>query len=56
MSINPQGKTPEDQFEHELSNVFIRWFEESDMNEETMANVAIEVIEKGFATHGRVRM
>ena len=39
-------KSPEDQFEHELSNVFIRWFEESDLDEDTMAEVAIEVIER----------
>lgn len=39
-------KPPEEQFEHELSNVFMRWYEESDLDEEDMAGVAIKVIER----------
>ena len=39
-------KTPEEQFEHELSNVFVRWWEESDLDELEMSQIAIEVVER----------
>lgn len=33
-------------FEKELSSVFIRWWEESDLDEVEMAHIAIGVIER----------
>lgn len=33
-------------FERELSSVFIRWWEESDLDEVEMAQIAIGVIER----------
>jgi|TARA_R110002167_G_scaffold265234_1_gene471927 hypothetical protein len=39
-------KTPEEQFDHELSSVFIRWWEESDLDELEMSRIAIEVTER----------
>jgi hypothetical protein len=36
----------EEMFEHELSAVFIRWYEESDLDELQMSEVAIGVIER----------
>ncbi len=39
-------KTPEEMFEHELSAVFVRWWEESDLDELQMSQIAIEVIER----------
>ena len=39
-------KTAEEQFEHELSNVFVRWWEESDLDENDMSLIAIEVVER----------
>jgi hypothetical protein len=39
-------KTAEEQFEHELSNVFVRWWEESDLDEIDMSEIAIEVVER----------
>tara|TARA_R110002020_G_scaffold95823_1_gene229664 strand:+ start:950 stop:1135 length:186 start_codon:yes stop_codon:yes gene_type:complete len=38
--------TPEEQFENELSAVFVRWWEESDLDELQMSQIAIEVIER----------
>ncbi len=39
-------ETPEQMFENELSSVFIRWYEESDLDELQMSHVAIGVIER----------
>ena len=39
-------KTAEEMFEHELSAVFVRWWEESDLDELEMSQVAIDVIER----------
>lgn len=41
---------PEKQFENELSAVFVRWYEESDLDDLTMAQVAIDVIERFCGT------
>ena len=38
--------TPEDQFNTEISAVFIRWFEESDLTEVQMSQIALEVVER----------
>jgi hypothetical protein len=38
--------TPEDQFDTEISAVFIRWFEESDLTEVQMSRIALEVVER----------
>lgn len=35
----------EEMFRHELSAVFVRWWEESDIDDLKMASVAMEVIE-----------
>lgn len=40
------NETPEQMFENELSSVFIRWYEESDLDELQMSHVAIGVIER----------
>lgn len=37
---------PEEQFETELSSVFMRWYEESDLTEVQMAEIAMEVIDR----------
>ena len=42
--------TPEKQFEDELSSVFVRWYEESDLDDVQMAHVAIGVIERFCGT------
>ena len=39
-------ETPEEQFDNELSAVFIRWYEESDLHEVRMAEVALAVVER----------
>lgn len=39
-------KTPEQMFEHELSAVFVRWWEEADMDDSQMAEIAMDVIER----------
>ena len=39
-------KTPGEMFEHELSAVFVRWWEESDLEELEMSQIAIDVIER----------
>lgn len=41
-----QAKTPEEMFETELSSVFVRWWEESDLDELIMSQIAIEVVER----------
>jgi hypothetical protein len=41
-----QNKGPGQMFEHELSAVFVRWWEESDLDETEMAELAIGVIER----------
>ena len=38
--------TPEEQFDTEISAVFIRWFEESDLDEVEMSKIAYQVIER----------
>jgi len=37
---------PAVQFERELSSVFVRWWEESDLDETDMAGIALGVIER----------
>ena len=39
-------KTPEEMFGHELSAVFVRWWEESDLDELQMSEIGMEVIER----------
>lgn len=39
-------KNPGSMFEDELSAVFVRWWEESDMDENEMAQIALTVIER----------
>jgi hypothetical protein len=43
---NQPDKGPGQKFEHELSAVFVRWWEESDLDETEMADIAIGVIER----------
>ena len=38
-------KSPGEMFEHELAAVFVRWWEESDLDELDMAHIAMKVIE-----------
>ena len=38
--------SPQKQFENEVSALFMRWWEESDLDEEDMAQAAIAVIER----------
>jgi hypothetical protein len=38
--------TPQKQFENELSAVFVRWWEESDIDEVEMAEIAMVVIDR----------
>ena len=37
---------PEKQFENELSAVFVRWWEESDLDELEMARIAVKVVDR----------
>ena len=37
---------PEKQFENELSSVFVRWWEESDLDEMDMARIAVKVVDR----------
>ena len=37
---------PIEQFENEVSSLFVRWWEESDLDEEEMAQATISVIER----------
>lgn len=36
----------EKQFENELSSVFVRWWEESDLDELEMARIAVKVVDR----------
>jgi hypothetical protein len=38
--------TPEKQFENELSAVFVRWWEESDIDEFEMGQIALTVVDR----------
>ena len=38
--------TPKKQFENELSAVFVRWWEESDLDEMDMARIAVKVVDR----------
>ena len=40
-----EAKTPQEMFRHELSTVFVRWWSESDLDDDDMAEIASEVIE-----------
>ena len=42
---NLPDKGPGQKFEHELAAVFVRWWEESDLDELEMSHIAIGVIE-----------
>lgn len=42
--------SPQKQFENELSALFVRWWEESDLDEEDMAQAAVKVIERFCST------
>ena len=48
--------TPEEQFDTELSAVFVRWIEESDLTEDEMATVAKEVTERFCDTEVEFKM
>jgi hypothetical protein len=37
---------PREMFEHELSAVFVRWWEESDLDEMEMSDIAVGVVER----------
>ena len=39
-------KDPGSMFEDELSAVFVRWWEESDLDENEMAQIALVVVER----------
>ena len=41
-----EHKTPEEMFKHELSSVFVRWWSESDLDDDAMARIASDVIEE----------
>ena len=43
---NEKQRTPAEMFEHELSAVFIRWWEESDLDEAEMAEISLIVVER----------
>ena len=45
MSPPELPKPPGEMFRHELSAVFVRWWEESDIDDLKMAQIAMEVIE-----------
>ncbi len=40
----------EEMFKHELSAVFVRWWEESDLDELEMSRIAVEVTERFCGT------
>ena len=42
----PSKVSPEEQFENEMSAVFVRWWEESDLDELQMSHIAVGVIER----------
>ena len=44
------GRDAEEMFKHELSAVFVRWWEESDLDELEMSRIAIEVTERFCST------
>ena len=41
-----EPKTPGEMFKHELSAVFVRWWSESDLDDDAMASIASDVIEE----------
>jgi len=44
--MKKKNLSPQKQFENEVSALFMRWWEESDLDEEDMAQAAITVIER----------
>lgn len=44
--MKKKNVSPQMQFENEVSALFTRWWEESDLDEEEMAQAAINVIER----------
>ena len=48
--MHKNNLSQEEMFENELSSVFVRWYEESDLDDLTMAQVAIDVIERFCGT------
>lgn len=44
--MKKKNLSPQMQFENEVSALFTRWWEESDLDEEEMAQAAINVIER----------
>jgi len=48
--MHKNNLSAEEMFENELSSVFVRWYEESDMDDITMAEVAVGVIERFCGT------
>jgi len=43
-------QSAEEMFKHELSAVFVRWWEESDLDELDMSRIAIDVTERFCGT------
>ena len=43
-------ESPIEQFQKELHSVFLRWWEESDLDEEDMGMAALEVVEEFCST------
>jgi hypothetical protein len=44
--MKKKNVSPQMQFENEVSALFTRWWEESDLDEDEMAHAAINVIER----------
>ena len=42
----PKDEEPVEKFKNELTAVFTRWYEESDLDDIEMGDAAIEVVEK----------
>ena len=42
----PEPEGPAEQFANELMSVFIRWYEESDLDDDDMAEAALQVIDQ----------
>ena len=46
MELNDNSEAPAQQFANELLSVFMRWYEESDLDDDDMAEVALSVIDQ----------
>ena len=46
MTFDPNPEGPAEQFANELMSVFMRWYEESDLDDDDMAEAALAVIDQ----------